>query len=164
MNGLLSQFSDFTIFWDREFLKTNCEILFFRKLWSLANITGVIKLKSPLNVRDLKFFSGLLTFRVFTRLHLQGKVARRAIVLFISTFLKPIIVQNLKHTLCTMLILKSEHLEHGFATFALSICVPNYKNLTFWAKYHGRTDTDRQTDGHDSHIFILDPVCISRTQ
>ena len=61
-----------------------------------------------------------------------------------------------------MLIFKSEHLEHGFVDFAPSICVPKDQNYTFWAKKYRRTD--RRTDRHDSHIFILDPVCISRTQ
>ena len=103
------------------------------------------------------FPSDLWTLEVWTAVFF-----RRLAFFFHINFFKSNIVQIWKHTLCTMLIFKSEHLEHGFVDFAPSICVPKYrKSLLLWEK----VQTDRRTsDGHDSHIFILDPVCISRTQ
>ena len=79
---------------------------------------------------------------------------------WLSQFLKSNIVQILKTHIVQ--IWKSEHLEHGFAILHLVSVSQNVK-ITLFSQ---NATPDRQTDGHghDSHIFILDPVCISRTQ
>ena len=59
-------------------------------------------------------------------------------------FFKTNIVQNLKQTLCTMLILKSEHLEHGFVLLHL-VSVFQITKISLFEQNITDRQTDRQT-------------------
>ena len=80
-----------------------------------------------------------------TRLHLQGKVARRAIVFTSTIFLKPHCANFKTHI---VQISKSEHLEHGFAILHLVSVFQNTKISLFDQK----CTPARRMDGHTHTI------------
>ena len=80
---------------------------------------------------------------------------------WLSQFFKIHIVQILKHTFCTMCVLKSEHLEHGFAILHLVSVPQNVKVSRFDQKCTPARHTDGQTDGRTGTIHTSFSLTLS---
>ena len=124
--------------------------------WGQKFHIQISKSENHRTIRRFRFILQILTLDYTCRARWPEEL-----LCWLSQFLKSNIVQILKTHIVQ--IWKSEHHEHGFVISHL-VSVSQNNKITLFIQNITDGQTDTQTDRHDSHIFILDPVCISRTQ